>query len=272
MIKVFNNKNKDRLVLKSFGLEILQKATEIIPDIQSLVTDNVIDLVILTGSFVKGQELIKSDVDLFIIIPLSIEVKYKLKPEYIFELNKNEKNYQIEISFVTTEKLLSDQYSKNFMFWWNESIEIFSKSKILSDALLNASEYKDCELKEKIWTLNFLFKLGIYDIEKNSIRFPEGNLTNAIVYYDCLKNFTELYLLSKGIVSRFSSFEQSLNNTGDDFFLKKIHSANTFEIRMEVLNKCNNIIDEILLKFNFSKDEVINWNKCNLTKLNFQKY
>ena len=80
---------------------------------------------------------------LFIIIPLSIEVKYKLKPEYIFELNKNEKNYQIEISFVTTEKLLSDQYSKNFMFWWNESIEIFSKSKVLSDTLLNASEYKE---------------------------------------------------------------------------------------------------------------------------------
>lgn len=258
--------------LFEFGKEVFYEAVMGIPIVGEMMNAGKIDLAIFTGSFVKGNSFVNSDIDLFLVVPLKVQTEFSLKPEYTFNFTFDGNVHPVEISFVTTEKLLSDQYSKSFMFWWDNSIEVYSRDRKFSDALQNASEMKDEDLKDKLWTANFLFKLGMYDIEKNSKRFSEGNITSNIVYYDCLKNFVDFYLLTKRVVTRFSSFEQELVKLEPDFFLNSEHLADTFHNKKVVLGKCNEIIDSLLLQFGFSQEEVENWSQCNLTRLTFQKY
>jgi predicted nucleotidyltransferase len=258
--------------LEQIGKILFKESVDRIPDLKRIKNKNLVDLVVLTGSVVRGNSDASSDIDLFFVVPLATEKKYKLKPEYSFNYIINKKDTKIEISFVTTEKLINDQITKNHIFWWYKSIPVYYKNKSILNILQKASNYSKEEYLDKLWTLNFMFKLGIYEFEKNTKRFGENNLTASIIYFDCIRNFTEFYLLTKRKIIRFNSFEQELNKIDKSFFDNQNFMIIDLSARKKILENCNSKIDELLLANKFKKAQIENWSSFGLTHLNFQKY
>lgn len=260
------------MTFKESGDYFFKKSLEEIPVLRKIREKKLIDLVILTGSFVRKNSDAISDIDLFIVLPLKVQKKFKLKPEYSFKTNISIKKILIEISFVTTEKLLNDQFTKQHIFWWNNAICIFFKNKTILSAFNRASRYTKEELKDKYWTLGFQFKLGMYDFEKISRRCQKDILTSSIIYFDSIRIFIEFYLLTNNVIRRFNWFSSELKKVDKKLFIDLDNVKYDCSARKQMMKKCNQIIDKKLLLCGFKKEDIVNWNKSNLTRLTFQKF
>lgn len=242
-----------------------------IPVLDEIEKLGLIDLAMITGSYARGEFDNKSDIDLFIVLPLAVEQQYGLLPEYSFELQVDANRRLVEVSFVTTEKLTRDQTSKSHIFWWHDARLVFIKDQSVHDMFIKAASYSEAEWHDTLWTLNFQFKLGMYDFAKAVDRAPEDVLRMSIVYYDCLRIFMECLLLSKDIVRRFTGYIQHLRSVEPEFAAYLDTVSSDIEMRQAALDACSQRLDQALLEAGFDRSEVVEWNKHNLTRLTFQK-
>jgi len=67
------------MTLQKTGDYIFRKSLKKILVLKKMKEQNLIDLVVFTGSFIRGNSDTISDVDLFIVLPLKIQKDFNLK-------------------------------------------------------------------------------------------------------------------------------------------------------------------------------------------------
>lgn len=251
---------------------IFEQTFAAIPILSTLKEDGVIDLVILTGSYIARTHDAQSDIDLFVVVPLQAEEHYALAAEYTHQLLVDGIVRKIEVSFVATEKLVRDQHAKTHIFWWHNAVVLFSKNKKILTMFNKASSYSSAEWLDALWTLNFQFKLGVYDYEKIVVRRPQDIVGTDIVYNDTLKIFLNFMVLSRKTIVRFTSFTREFAETEPEIlsYLQSVSSESAS--RRKALEHCNDILEMRLHEIGFKKEEIENWTQHGLSRLTFQKY
>ncbi len=225
-------------------------------------------LLILTGSTVQGNKDSFSDLDLFLVVPYASEIKYKLSPEYTYLFKK----ISIEVSLVTTEKLVSDQKTKKHVHWWKNSVPLLYVSDDLIKTLEEAGSMSIEDKKDHLWTLMCLFEMNIVDmeriIERNDVLSFDLNL------YDCLRIFCEFMLLDLDIMKRFKWYGKLMSDFYPQIFeeLRLVTSEHDYSARLNLLKNFRGYFTITLNKNGFSEQETSEWYKHNLTRLLFQKF
>ncbi|MFT4304572.1 MAG: hypothetical protein ACMXX8_00635 [Candidatus Woesearchaeota archaeon] len=225
------------------------------------------DLLVLTGSVVQGGKDKLSDLDFFLLTTLENQKKYELKPVYEYEY----KGVHVEISNVTTEKLLSDQHTKNHIYWWKDSVIILGDTKKYDPILNKAGSYSEIEKKEKLWSLMALFEMNIIDLERIIERNDE--ISFELNYWDCIKIFSEYMLLLKDIYKRFKWYGKLMKDHYPKIYqeMQKINKETDFEYRLSCLKNLRIHLQSGLIENGFSKEEVKDWHNNNLTLLLVQR-
>ena len=251
---------------------IFERTFNAIPILSKLKKHDLIDLVILTGSYVSETDDEQSDIDLFVVVPLQVEREYALASEYQHTLSVDGKTRTAEVSFVTTEKLTRDQVAKTHIFWWHNATVLFSKNSEILAMFNRASQYSQEEWLDVLWTLNFQYKLGMYDYEKITVRRPKDLVGSDIVYNDTLRIFFEFLMVKNKIIFRFTSFTRELSKTNPEVLEYLDSVAHEATIRKQAFQYCDEIVDASLLEAGFTQDQVTNWTQHGLARLTFQKY
>lgn len=252
--------------------DIFHIACEKVSVVGRLRDASLIDVALVTGSYARGANDEYSDIDLFLVVPLSVQRDHELLPEYTFDLERDGKIKKVEISFVATEKLRIDQTSKSHIFWWHDAICVYARNDELREVFLRASRYTEDEKKDELWTLHFQLKLGTYDYDKTLKRRPDDRVCLDMIYYDCMRIFLQFTLLSSGIVRRFTNYTRELQKIDPDLYEYLNNVMYEASSQRESLGRMGSIIDTSLLGLGFSEQEVAEWWSHNLTRLKFQKY
>lgn len=252
--------------------EIFKATCDKVPVLGILKARDLIDLAAITGSFARGEHDDYSDVDLFIVIPLAIQKQYKLLPEYTEQITIDSSTYKVEVSFVTTRKLKLGQESKSHIFWWRNAICVYAREPKFRSMLDKAANYSSAQKADTLWTLHFQFKLGLYDFEKAMKRRKDDTICQDLVYYDCIRTFLELMLVSSDTIRRFTNFTAKVAEQYPEHYayIREIKSDSAS--RYHALKHLSSVIDETLIRYGFSTEEVTDWGAHNLTKLTFQRY
>lgn len=235
---------------------------------KKLNIDKAYSMVILTGSVVQGNKDNFSDLDLFLIVPYKNQIKYNLSPEYVYKYN----DVDIEISLVTTEKLISDQLTKKHVYWWKGAVPIVTTDKKYLSVLKKAGNLTVEDTKNNLWTLMAMFEMNIVDMERIIDR--SDILSFNLNMYDCIRLMGEFMLLSIGISKRFKWYGKLLN---ENFPLisekiKKITDADDPKKALIMLKELRSYHKEVLKKQGFTKEELDNWSGYNLKRLLFQRF
>ncbi|MCW1908670.1 MAG: nucleotidyltransferase domain-containing protein [Candidatus Saccharibacteria bacterium] len=251
--------------------QIFKTALKEIPALHRLYDQHKIDLAIITGSFSRGHHDDHSDIDLFVIVPYAAEVEENLLIEYSFMISIDGSERKVEISFVTTERLERERTEKCHIFWWHDAVCVYSRTPYFEQVLNELKNYTEEELKDKFATLNFQFKLGELDLRKSMKRNEEDELGRNMIYYDCLRIFMELILLSQKTLRRFTGFTTVLMTQNKELYSYLNVTPSSFQNQLEILSHLGTVIDKILLENGFSPEEVDGWDRLGLPRLIFQK-
>lgn len=229
---------------------------------------NVFDILLLTGSVVQGGKDKLSDLDFFLLMPLEMQKKYNLKPVYEYDFN----GIGVEISNVTTEKLISDQLTKNHIYWWKDSVIILGDIDKFGPIIKRSGSYSQNEKNEKLWTLMALFEMNIIDMERIVNR--DDHISFELNFWDCIKIFSEFMLLLKDTQKRFKWYgkliKQFYPDVNDE--LEFVIKERNFNKRLSKLKELSKYFQKYLIENGFSKEEVEHWHNNNLTLLLFQRF
>lgn len=225
-------------------------------------------LVFLTGSSVQGDSDEFSDLDLFLVCPHHIQLEYKLGPVYEY----NFKGHKVEVSLVTTEKLISDKIPKIQHYWWNNAIPILSTNPRFPMDLEIAGHYTSEEKKNKLWTLYVMYNINLSNLERLIKRNEE--ISFAIVFNESIGIFCEIMLKHINIFKHAKWFGDSMQKNYPEIYttLKRMILLTDQKQRLEALRKWNISIKSVLSEYEFDQDEIENWDKHNVHRINFQRY
>lgn len=227
---------------------------------------NSIDSILLTGSTITKDNDKYSDFDLFLVCNRNNQKKYSLKPIYKYSFCGN----KIEISLVSSEKIINDSYNKKNLFWWHNCRIIQSYSKDFLHSFKKASTITKKELRDRLWTNWVSFKINTDSIL--SLKKRKELVGMAILFSENIKIFIDSFLAINNIFIHYKW--QGWN-------IKKIDKALYYDLlKMNNLLKTKDIIENnfilekklylILIKYGFRKNILNNWPNCNLTWLTFQ--
>lgn len=231
-----------------------------------LIRDKACDLLLLTGTALEQVADKFSDIDIFLICKYEAQIKHSLKPVYTYKYGEN----LIEISMLTTEKLLGDRYNKENIHWWHHADIVKIYNKELEQALYQASNLTKKEYLDRLWTNFVYFEINSVDIDKQIKR--KELLSARLLFNENIKLAIDSELTCK---SEFPSWKQSgrvLKNINNDLYNKILQFQNFNDFKkLRVYNiKLKQHIVSILKNNGFSEHEINDWENCNLEKITFQ--
>lgn len=224
------------------------------------------DLLLLTGTATKKERDILSDVDIFIVCPYKMQIKYQLKPVRLY----NYKGKNIELSTVSTEKLFNDQYNKENLYWWHGTRIIKSYNKRIKAILRKAALLSKKERLDRLWTNFVRFEINSFDIEKQIKR--NEPLSVNLLFNENIKLVADAALVSQGQFPQYKWFGGILKQKKSKLYkeLLQVQQIKNFEKIIPYNKKLRSSLISILKTNDFTEKEINNWENCNLKRITFQ--
>lgn len=238
------------------------------PWFKVLYENGIYSLLFLTGSSVHDDSDEFSDIDLFLVCPHQVQIDHELAPVYEYDYQ----NYKVEVSLVSTEKLIYDQTAKTHAHWWNNYELILSTDTRFSKALDVASSFSNEEKINHLWSNYVLFRIALINMQKLILR--KDSLGFEILFYDSIKNICEFLLLDKNKVRHSKWFGILVKEYFPLIYseIESIRQLPSNEERLSALHKFFDYFLTVLLKNGFTKFEIYNWDKHSVHRINFQRY
>lgn len=231
-----------------------------------MVRDKACDLLLLTGTAMKRERDFLSDVDIFIVCPYKMQIKYQLKPVRLY----NYKGKNIELSTVSTEKLSNDQYNKENLYWWHGTQIIKSYNKKIEITLRKATALSKKEFLDRLWTNFVRFEINSFDIEKQIKR--NEPLSVNLLFNENIKLVADAALVSQGQFPQYKWFGGILKQKNSKLYKELLlaQQIQNFE-KIKLYNKkLRNDLMGTLKTNGFTNKEFNNWENCNLERITFQ--
>jgi len=224
------------------------------------------DLLILTGSIIKSLSDKNSDIDIFLVCSQKNQIKYSLKPIYLY---KYEGRY-IEISMVSTEKLINDQYNKDNIFWWHRSLIIKCFNKKIKKIFIKASTMSHKDFLDRIWTNFIRYNIYSHDIDKLFLREEYVGLN--ILINENIKLLIDTFLSFKNCFYQYKWFGKKIKDLNPLLYkeIQKINRVKNIKKLVKLNNSLRNYFIKILRENGFSDNEIKNWSEYNLNRITFQ--
>jgi hypothetical protein len=247
---------------KKFIKEVLNKEGWFI----QLVESKNCDLLILTGTALEQVGDKFSDIDIFLVCKYEAQIKYFLKPVNVFRY----KQYLIEISIVSTEKLFNDVYNKGNIYWWSNSCIIKSYNEEAEKAFYQANHLTKREYLDRLWTNFVCFNINSFDINKQIKR--EEPLSVKLLFNENIKLIIDSELTCKLRFPSWKQFGRVLKKVNNDLYneILQYQNFNDFKELSFYNMQLKKHITNILKNNGFTKNEINNWENCNLEKITFQ--
>jgi len=227
---------------------------------------NSIDAILLTGSTITKDNDKYSDFDLFLVCNRNNQKKYSLKPIYKYSFCGN----KIEISLVSSEKIINDSYNKKNLFWWYNCRIVQSYSKDFLHSFKKASTITKKELRDRLWTNWVSFKINTDSIL--SLKKRKELLGMIILFSKNVKIFIDSFLTINNIFIHYKWQAQNIKKIDKVLYYNLLKMNNLLKTKDIIENNC--ILEKklylILIKYGFRKYILDNWPNCNLTWLTFQ--
>ena len=223
------------------------------------------DLLLLTGSFTRGLGDRLSDLDLFLVLPRSVERRRNLAPVHAYQFGDG----VVEISKLSTEKLLNDACDKDGLYLWHRAVVIASRSPTAEAALRLASQIEPEELRDRLWTCYALYEIYSDHLEKLDARGEP--LSFSICLAENIKLLTNVVLSSHG---RFPEYKWSGRElmTVAPLVWQELTDLAAERDRTAALIKNRALrrhFTAVLQRY-FTGEELRTWDRCNLHRLRFQ--
>lgn len=224
------------------------------------------DLLLLTGTAAEQAKDKLSDIDIFLVCKYEVQIKYSLKPVRIF----NYKGKIFEVSVLSTEKLFNDRYDKKNIHWWHHTYVIKSFNKDAEKALSQASSLTRKEFLDRLWTNFVYFKINTADIEKQIKR--KESVSVRLLFNENIKLIIDSELVCNEEFPSWKQFGRTLQRIDKKLYNEILHAqdSNDFEELQNHNTQLQLHIIRILKNNGFSKDEIDNWENCNLERITFQ--
>lgn len=223
------------------------------------------DLLLLTGSITRGLSDRLSDLDLFLVLPRSIERRRNLAPVHLYQFEGS----TIEISKVSTEKLLNDACDKDGLYLWHRAVPIASRSPTAEAALRLAAQIEPEELRDRLWTCYALYEIYSDHLEKLDARGEP--LSFSICLAENIKLLTNAVLSAHGRFPEYKWSGRELLVAAPLVWQELVDLAAERE-RASALVKNRALRRHFiaLLERHFTGEELRAWDSCNLHRLRFQ--
>ena len=223
------------------------------------------DLLLLTGSFTRGLGDRLSDLDLFLVLPRSVQRRRHLAPVHVYEFGGS----TVEISKLSSEKLLNDACDKDGLYLWHRAVVIASRSPTAEAALRLASQIEPEELRDRLWTCYALYEIYSDHLEKLDARGEP--LSFSICLAENIKHLTNAVLSSHG---RFPEYKWSGRElmTVAPLVWQELTDLAAERDRTAALIKNRALRRHFtaVLQRHFTGEELREWHRCNLHRLRFQ--
>jgi len=234
---------------------------------KSLIVENAYDLIFVSGSALSGKSDSYSDIDIFLVCSIANQKKFNLQPVYVYEYQ----NKIFEISMFATEKLLVSAKNKDDVFRWTESMIIRSINDDMTNIFHDASKLSNTEKRDRLWSSYVFMQINSYDIIKQFKRTDyvscmmllSDNITSL---FDSLLSEKNLYVSHKQMSKNIKDIAPLVHEKVS-YFYKDIVNSNISEINDYLIGN----MQDVLMREGFSSAEIDNWDKVNLTMINFQK-
>lgn len=225
------------------------------------------DLIILSGSNVRGFNDRISDLDLFLISSAACQIEHKLSPvnNYIF------KGAEFDVSMIATEKIIRDAYNKMNYNWWVDSIIIYYRNKYIKDKFIKAASLKHSEFLEIIWTQFVIYEINTFKIGQSLQR---NDLVSAYACWnENIEALISTVLASEGVYCHNKWYGRNLKKLNLELYKKILTFYQADYLQIQEYNKeMKEYFVTILKKAGFQESEISNCEKCNLSKLLFQRF
>ncbi len=223
------------------------------------------DLLLLTGSFTRGLGDRLSDLDLFLVLPSSIERRRSVAPVHAYQFE----GAAIEISKVSTEKLLADACDKDGLYFWHRAVVIASRSPTAEAALRLASQIEPEELRDRLWTCYALYQIYSDHLEKLDARGEP--LSFSICLAENVKHLCNAVLSSHGRFPEYKWYGRELMTVAPLVWQELCElAAERDRGRALAKNRALGRHFTALLQRHFTGEELRAWDRCNLHRLRFQ--
>lgn len=223
------------------------------------------DLLLLVGSVTRGRSDRLSDLDLFLVLPRSIQRRRDVAPVHLYQFEE----VTVEVSKVSTEKLLNDACDKDDLFLWHRAVPIASRSPTAEAALRLASSIEPEELRDRLWTRFVLYEIYSDHLEKLDARGEP--LSFAICLAENVKLLTDAVLSSAGLFPEYKWSGRELYSAAPLIWQELVDlTAERDRPRALVKNRALRRHFVALLERHFSPAELRAWDTCNLHRLGFQ--
>ena len=224
------------------------------------------DLIILGGSNVRGFNDYISDLDLFLVVPATSQLEFNLLPVNDYKY----KGIGVDVSMIATEKVIRDMDNKMNYSWWMSSIILYYRNKTLKNNFLKASSLSQPEFLEIIWT-NFV----IYEINTSKI-YQSLQRNDLVSSHACFNENIESLIMTiladEGVFCHNKWYGHNLKKINPDLYKKILTFYKVDSLDIEIKNQqMKEYFIQILKKAGFSETEISNYEKCNLSKLLFQR-
>ncbi len=223
------------------------------------------DLLLLTGSFTRGVSDALSDLDLFLVLPRSIERRRNVAPVHVYQFE----GAAIEISKVSSEKLLADACDKDGLYLWHRALVIASRSPTAEAALRLASQIEPEELRDRLWTCYALYEIYSDHLEKLDARGEP--LSFSICLAEIIKLLSNAVLSSHGRFPEYKWTGRELMTVAP-LVWQELGELSAERDRERVVAKNRDLRRHFtaLLQRHFTDEELRAWDRCNLHRLRFQ--
>lgn len=253
---------KDISFAKKFVRELLEKEFWF----SVIKKNNDVDLIILAGSTITGNNDKYSDFDLFLICSRENQIKYSLKPIYEYLFHK----IRVEVSIVSREKLINDRYNKDNLYWWYNCKIIKGYNKNLLRYFNEASTINKEELRDRLWTKWVRFEINTGSILTLVKR--EEPLGAIILFSENIKLVVDSVLTINHVFVHYKQQGLSIKNI-DGLLYQDLQKMNNLASTKELI-KCNYLLRKRLFllfkKYGFKNNELNNWSNYHLSWLTFQ--
>jgi len=250
------------ILVKKFIKTILEKE----PWFFELVSSNNVDLILLAGSVARRHYDKCSDLDLFLICNRKVQKDYALSPMYEYDFN----GLNIEISLVSTEKLINDTENKENLYWWHKCVPIKIYNRALSKVFKQASFITKREIRDRLWTNWVLFQIYSESILKLKARNETLSIRlllnqNISLMIDSFLSVNDVFVSHKwqGMYLRDRNIKLY------EEIIKMTRITNTHQL-IDYNDKLGKELFDLLKDNGFEEAELLNWAHCNLDRLTFQ--
>lgn len=223
------------------------------------------DLLLLTGSLTRGQGDRLSDLDLFLVLPRSVQRRRNLAPVHLYDYD----GAAVEISKLSTEKLLDSACDKDGLYLWHRAVVIASRSPTAEAALRLASQIEPEELRDRLWTCYALYQIYSDHLEKLDARGEP--LSFSICLAENVKLLTDAVLSAHGRFPEYKWSGRELMAVAPLIWRELVELSAERE-RTAALAKNHALRRHFtaLLQNHFTDEELRAWDRCNLHRLRFQ--